>query len=266
MKSISILLSVFFFLSVGHAKTLLISDVDDTIKIANVLDLSSAARYSFDENSRFLGMSELFNLIKKDNSDLAIYYVSRAPSWWMQTTHTNFLRNGGFPAGTYIPRTNLSLDTHKLITIRKLMALENPDKVIFFGDNGEKDSEVYEQIKNEYQTKGVRFQQFIRLVYASRGQEDVGVIPYPDQVGFVTPIEVSLELKKAGLLSEESVQWTVANIASAILNQKKDYDLGVVAFPKFMRCNDFVWNWEEASVYPNLVDLKQRVTERCRKK
>ncbi len=82
MKSVSLLAIVFLFLSVGQAKTLLVSDVDDTIKLANVLDLSSAASYSFDEKSRFLGMSELFDLIKKDTSDLSIYYVSRAPAWW----------------------------------------------------------------------------------------------------------------------------------------------------------------------------------------
>ncbi|MDG0816647.1 phosphatase domain-containing protein [Bdellovibrio svalbardensis] len=265
MRSISILALVFLFLSVGQAKTLLVSDVDDTLKLANVLDLSSAASYSFDDKSRFLGMAELFTLIKKDNPDLSVYYVSRAPSWWMQGTHEQFLRNGKFPAGVYIPRTNLSMETHKLITIRSIMNSENPDKVIFFGDNGEKDAEVYEQIKSEYETKGVRFYQFIRLVYSSKDSEDAGVIPFADQVGFVTPVEVSFELKKAGLLAEESVVWTAENIASAILKQKKDYDVGTVAFPKFMRCNDFVWKWDDVGVYPNLPELKQRLEERCQK-
>ncbi len=146
------------------------------------------------------------------------------------------------------------------------MNKEIPDTVIFFGDNGEKDAEVYEQIKNEFQGKGVRFYQFIRLVYSSKAREETGVKPYADQVGFVTPIEVSFELKKAGMLSEASVQWVAENIASAILKQTKDYDVGSVAFPKFMRCNDFVWKWDDVGVYPNLPELKQRLTERCQKK
>ncbi|QDK37756.1 phosphatase domain-containing protein [Bdellovibrio sp. NC01] len=266
MKLFSLVFVALLWISAAQAKTLVIADVDDTIKLADVQDLDDAAVYSFDENSRYLGMSELFALIQKDNADASFYYVTRAPAWWMQKTHLNFLRNGSFPAGVYIPRTNYSSDEHKLRTITAIMNEQAPDKVIFFGDNTEADASVYEAIKNKYAPAGIQFFQYIRWVYSTQGREQVGTPIYADQTGFVSPVEVSFELRKQGLLSEDSVLWTMENIASAILKQKKDYEVGVVAFPKFMRCNDFVWKWDDVGVYPYLSEYKERVLQRCQKR
>ena len=47
----------------SFAQTLLVSDVDDTIKLANVLSYANSVRYATDSKSRFMGMSELYRLL-----------------------------------------------------------------------------------------------------------------------------------------------------------------------------------------------------------
>lgn len=263
MKSLFILLFIFIS-TIAQAKVVLVSDIDDTLKIANVQDLDSAAVYALDDESRFLGMSELLNLLKVDHPDMPIYYLSKAPQWLMGTTHLAFLRNGGFPAGLYIPRTNLGADVHKLINLRAILAAEQPDTVILLGDNGEQDSANYEQIKNEY--PNVQFYQYIHLIYANHGREEVGTIPFPDQVGYATAAELSLSLARAELLSDVSTSWMMTNVASTIVRQSLDLKMGEVAFPRFMRCNDLVWRWDDMSAYPNYFELKNKVVRRCQKK
>lgn len=278
MRFLFLSLLAFFTFATGQAKTILVSDIDDTVKLANVQNLGEAAYYSFDDSSRFLGMSELYSLIKKDNSDLDVFYLSKAPSWLMAGTHTRLLKNGHFPEGQYIPRTSYPASLHKIFSLRDIIDRTHPDQVIFFGDNGEQDSPVYEQIKNEYQGKGIHFLQFIRLVYASQGYPQVGVLLAPDQIGFVSPIEVSLELKKAGVLSQQSVQWMLDNVmplaASELPSDQQDEVpvpgapvrfAGIWAFPEYVRCNDFIWKWDDVMTSSSmaLARFKNKLMKFC---
>nr|BFD66821.1 hypothetical protein HAGR004_18430 [Bdellovibrio sp. HAGR004] len=249
----------------AEAKTLLVSDIDDTIKLAHVKDLSEAARFAFDSQSRFLGMSELYQLIDQDQPDLDIVYLSRAPNWLMGRTHRKFLVNGGFPEGQYINRTNYDSDVHKLYSLRDIMNRVRPDTVIFLGDNGEQDAEVYQQISQEYANKGIRFHQFIRVVYSNTSFMILNTRLQSGQVGFVTPIEVAVELEKAGILKTSSVDLLMDALMPEIMIQKNYTAEGVVAFPYFVNCRDFVWRWDADVVrFAPLKDLKKRVVERCK--
>lgn len=261
------LLAVFLFLwsfSI-HAQTLFVSDVDDTIKLANVKDLSEAARYAFDDTSRFTGMSELYNLVARDQANLKMVYLSKAPQWLMGRTHRKFLQNGKFPAGVYIPRTEYSSDVHKLKTLRSLMNSMKPRKVIFIGDNGEQDADIYAQIAKEYANQGIEFHQFIRIVYGLKTFFDAGTPLHEGQIGFVTPIEISLELEKERILDSSSVQWMMENVAKNISMQNTHTAEGDVAFPYFVNCTAFVWKWDDSLVrFDVLRTLKDRLVDRCK--
>lgn len=254
---------IFFWSVCGAAQTLLISDIDDTIKVANVKDISEAAFWAFDNESRFTGMSDLYRLLAQEHADLKIVYLSKAPRWLLGSTHQKFLANGRFPAGQYIPRTEYSSETHKLRNIRKLMDSLRPRKVLLFGDNGEQDVEVYSQIVNEYAHQGIEFHQFIRIVYAS-GKHEEGVPLRDEQIGFVSPIEVSLELEKERLLGETSVRWMIENPGLYIINDRSPV-AGDWAFPSFVNCADFQWKWDESLVrFELLPELKARLVARCK--
>ncbi|WP_413944731.1 phosphatase domain-containing protein [Bdellovibrio sp. HCB-162] len=260
-----IALVLFVFSLSAHAQTLFVSDVDDTIKLANVQDISEAARYAFDDKSRFIGMSELYNLFAQEQSNLSIVYLSKAPEWFMKGTHKSFLANGKFPAGTYIGRTNYDADVHKLKNLRKLMNDIKPRKVVFIGDNGEQDPEVYNTIVKEYANQGIEFHQFIRIVYSKSFFVEWGAKLWEDQIGFVTPIEIALEMEKEHLLSTQAVQTMMSTVAVDIVKSKAYGSEGIVAFPYFVNCSDFVWKWDDSlSRFDIMTLLKARIVDRCR--
>lgn len=248
----------------SHAQTLLISDIDDTIKLANVKNLMSAASYAFDDQSEFTGMSQLYNIIVRDNPDTKVVYLSKAPHWLMSRTHRNFLENASFPEGEYIPRSQYSAETHKVMTLREILKRENPKRVILVGDNGEQDAQVYAQIVREFSPQGIQFNQYIHLVYRNESAPGKSSFLTQDQIGFVTPIEISLDLEDNRVLPASSVRWMIENIATHILKQPLYPSEGNVAFPYFMDCSNFLWKWnEKISHYPILISFRTKLIQRC---
>ncbi|NUN06767.1 MAG: DUF2183 domain-containing protein [Bdellovibrio sp.] len=255
---------VFLFAFSSHAQTLFVSDIDDTVKLANIKDISDSAIYAFDDESRFTGMNFLYNAIAQDNSGLTIAYLSRAPEWFMKNTHTRFLVNGQFPQGHYIGRTNYSSEEHKLKTLRALLESIRPRKVILIGDNGEFDPDVYAQIVNEYANQGIEFHQFIRIVYSETFFLNKATALQPGQVGFVTPAEIALELEKARLLSTTTVQALLEVVVKDILKPRRKAQAVSFPFPEYVDCRDFKWQWDESlASYPFLSALKTRIENRC---
>lgn len=250
---------VFLFQTLVHAapgKTILISDIDDTIKLANVPSLADSARYALDDESRFSGMAALYNLLTQDAVGKQVYYLSNAPTWLMQGTHLDFLANGKFPQGTYVGRKDYSAEVHKLNNIRAILQKEKPARVIFFGDNGERDPIVYAQIQQEFKNSGIEFVTFIRFIT----DQKLGA----GQIGFVTPIEVSLVLREKAALSPQSVSWLVDNVLPFIVEQRNWIDTGIVSFPDFVDCADFKWSWDKyGAEFNTLGSLKKRIQEMC---
>ena len=257
-------LAFLFGLSVS-AQTLMVSDVDDTIKVAHVPDFLDSAKWAFKVDSRFAGMTHLFGLIKEENPDLHLVYLSNAPSWLMGNTHKTFLERGLFPEGLYINRTNYSKEFHKLMNLRALITKIRPKRVVLVGDNGERDPMIYAQIAEEFKNQGIEFYQYIRILYPKAGRAaEHGAALLENQIGFVSPLEVSLELEKAHLLSSESVSLLIENLAVPIMKQKPKVTEGEVAFPSFVKCRDFVWKWDESlSRFPILEDFKKHLVARC---
>lgn len=254
-----------FFSLLSHGQTLLVSDIDDTLKLANVNDLTEAARYAFDDESRFTGMNLLYQSLVRDQADLKIAYLTKAPRWLMARTHTEFLRKGQFPAGQYIPRTEYSSEEHKLQWLRILLNENRPRKVILIGDNGEQDAQVYNQIVQEYAHQGIEFYQYIRIVYSSQSTFASGSSLYAEQTGFVTPLELSLEFEKNHFLQATSLNFIIQNIGQNILMQKSHASSGDVAFPYYVDCRDFRWHWnQDLGRFDILKNIKERLVERCK--
>ncbi len=256
MRMILIFAAV-FWVQVSYAKTIMISDIDDTIKIANVPSLVQSARYAMDDESRFTGMSALYNLITQEAPQFAgTYYLSNAPTWLMQATHLDFLENGKFPAGAYLGRTDDEASSHKLKRMREILSREKPDRVILFGDNGENDPLFYSMIQAEFSSQGIEFITFIRLITQAPIQ--------PKQIAFVTPVEVALTLREKKTLTNRATDWLVENVLPTLVTQRTLVDVGVVSFPGYVQCSEFKWNWDKyLQEYPTLQQLKNRITKRC---
>ena len=133
------------------AKTLVISDVDDTIKMTAVL--SGKAVMTFNglvRKKAFAGMSELYQELK--NQDFTIFYVSGSPKI-IKSRVSEFLNENNFPQiDNLILLRRLSDDTIKFKekSIKELIRTHNPDKLILIGDDTQHDPEIYDNIQSLY--------------------------------------------------------------------------------------------------------------------
>ena len=271
MKHFVVVFFVLLIVQLSNSKTLIVSDVDDTIKVAHVLYKTDALLRATDATTPFVGMAQLYEaIIQQAPSQTKMVYLSNAPelvldSPIMRQSHERFLAANHFPVGDLILRDQLPVSSHKLTKIRELILNEKPDQVILFSDNGESDADVYHQITIENAANSIHFVTFIRLLYSSHASilsSEKGHVLFPEQVGFVTPVEISLELQKQKLLDEASVQWMMTHVGNYIVNETRyQSDKGrSVGFARFENCQDFKWSWD---VTPELQPLVSKIKQRC---
>ena len=231
-----LLLSTVAFSQVPYKKILLVSDIDDTIKISHVLAPERAGLRILDAKVPFTGMAQLYQLLSRQTG-VQVVYLSNAPAEIAQiplfeVAHTRFLNENKFPNGRLLLRDDITDQNHKIRMLRALYNQEKPDVFILIGDNGEKDVQIYHQFQSEVDAK-TKTVTFIHQIYGTeegsifdrilKGQitsAEVGQKIFPEQFGYVTPIEISLELASEGLLAESSKQWMLNNILPYILKQQ----------------------------------------------
>ncbi len=150
---------------------LLISDIDDTIKITEVTDRKKMLENTFlNVFKEVSGMSSCYRQLVSSKAVNEVYYVSSSP-WQLGIVLKEFLDQNGFPHSENLSLRQLVANnferlwefledssSYKLIVIRNLIAT----KVQFFasrgirlivtlvGDEGEHDPEIYDQIALEY--------------------------------------------------------------------------------------------------------------------
>jgi Uncharacterized conserved protein (DUF2183) len=241
-------------------KVLLVSDIDDTIKVSHVLSTAGKVSRAADITTPFTGMAQLYQWIKNMNpTTTQIVYLSNAPEKIagipaLKISHETFLRYNDFPEGDVTLREDILNPNHKLTTIRTLIDETMPELVIMVGDNGERDNEVYHQIFEEYKNTGIKMVSFIHQLYATKTPfykpdflAEVGKPIFSEQIGFVTPVEVALELKDQEILNEEALTWMIQRVAPYIVNETtfKWDGLKPITFPFFSSCTDFKWRWTQ---------------------
>ncbi len=286
-KKISLVLTLFLFsisfvqahtlVKSAPLETLVISDIDDTIKLSHILSKGGAVARAVDSDSWFYGINYLYQVLLQNNPSAKIAYLSAAPEVILESTHTKLLAKGNFPKGFYIARTQfISGKDHKLKAIRNLLNKYKPRKAILIGDNGERDSIVYNQITKEYKKQNIEFYTYIRFAYSKKNQKYAHKLNpiYPGQFLFVTPIEMAIELYKQKNLTQQTVQNLTEQLIDPILYEATDLRRGVLAFPEFVDCRGFKWPYatSDEALIPILDDqiliekmdkLKEKVEYRC---
>lgn len=188
------------------AKTLIVSDVDDTIKMTDVLGSKTQIVISgLIKEKAFAGMSELYN--KMNNADTDIYYVSGSPSY-IKFRIVDFLEENNFPQKNNILLKNrIKDDTYafKVGAIKELIKKLNPDKIILIGDDTEHDPHVYETISNE--NPGLVEGIYIRSIQNNQSETFLKT--------FISPVEIAGYESLAGRLEEKEL----AGISAGFINQ-----------------------------------------------
>jgi hypothetical protein len=226
-------LIILFFIFTAQAKTLVISDIDDTLKISHVLNLGDALSNAYRTKNVFNDMAKVFHSIAK--SDETVFgYVSNAPHFALYKSHKKLLTGESFPRGTlHLHKLKTKKEEHKIKAISQLIDAHRPDKILLFGDNGEKDIHFYREVKKKY--PGVEAKVFIRHVY------DENKISYQqDEYPFVTPVEVYSSLEAAKILATNITEDYLRNSLQKIyLSSYQPRNKGRSYFTKWQRCRSF---------------------------
>ena len=270
-------LSLAFIIAVctqAWSYTLIISDIDDTIKVSHILSSTGKVSNALNVTKPFTGMAELFQLLLNQSpSSTRILYLSNAPESVaglpaMKISHQAFLDYNNFPAGELNLRADIFDPNHKITEIRRLLIEERPDTVILVGDNGERDPQIYHQATQEFGGK-IRMYTFIHQLYSSRAPflvpkflAEIGAKIFPEQIGYVTPVEIALELHRRNLMSAAGTEYMLKNVLPQILDEGslKFETLRAMTFPSFASCRDFVWRWDLTN---ETAPLKQKIMKMC---
>jgi phosphatidate phosphatase APP1 len=163
---------------VGRQGLSVISDIDDTVKVSEVLDRPRLIRNTFvDEYRAVHGMADVYRSWAQ--SGVVFHYVSSSP-WHLYEPLAEFLERSGFPrTSMHLKHVRLkdssvldilsSSETTKPPVIESVLAAFPERDFILVGDSGEKDPEVYAALLRAHPEQVVRV--FIRNVTAASSDD-----------------------------------------------------------------------------------------------
>jgi hypothetical protein len=229
------LLSAFPALSqVSGKQHVLVSDIDDTVKITDVNDASDSISNSFFGRDGFPGMAPLFDALRASDGDSApsvnppdLSFVTGSPSF-LRSAIEEFLHLNGFFDWALITRNFFGrpeMVEYKTGAIRGLLGKlsEAEQEAYLFGDDTQADPQVYQIIQDGCPD-------LIAGVYIRQIRNDRDDLP--GQKGFFTAVDIGIDLLLQARLRTEDIK--------AILADFRDPECGTFegdrAFPPFAQC------------------------------
>ncbi|KAL7325044.1 hypothetical protein PS15p_210142 [Mucor circinelloides] len=152
-----------------------ISDIDDTIKVTDILDGKDAILTNtfFKTAVEVPHMNEVYRSWASEGAH--VHYVSNSP-WQVYPALSEFVTSKQFPQGSMHLRAVSTQELirgkpgkHKLEVIPKILQDFPHRKFILVGDSGEIDPEVYQQIYNQYPDQIIKI--FIHDVTSQRARD-----------------------------------------------------------------------------------------------
>lgn len=145
-----------------------VSDIDDTIKVSNVLDRSELLRNTFLREFKAVpGMAAYYLQLATQADSTRFHYLSSSPHQLYPALNA-FLNDNGFPLGSvHLRHINIidevlgdgdSSRKHKLASLQQLFGQFPNRQFLLIGDSGEADPEIYAEIAKIYpkQIAGIR--------------------------------------------------------------------------------------------------------------
>lgn len=180
------------------APFLVVSDFDDTVAISEVTQpdklVTNALLRDADTQQPVSGMAGFYGCLGVDSGAVpAFALVSGSPVQFGPRVST-FLSRNGFPAGFGIYLRDLgpsTLSDYKQPIIRGLLQ-RFPHPVVLVGDSGEKDPEVYAQIRDEFPGR-------VRAIYIRDAGNSADAARFKDMVLFKDARTAAEHAAQAGL-------------------------------------------------------------------
>ena len=214
--------------NVFGAQLVLISDIDDTIKITGVKDPKMMMAYGM-RDEEFFGLDSLYNFFlchqgPKDCLetggrgvfDKNLIYVTGQPGP-LHKLGEKFLRKNNFPMAPNIlwkDSKQSTLDFKKEI-IEKYIKMSSPNnKYILVGDNGEYDAQVYQYITGKYGDRVLA--SFIHMLYLPAGEKHQLL---PGQIAYLTSVDLAVHFFNMKEIDGDSLQKIIDAGNKEILNK-----------------------------------------------
>jgi phosphatidate phosphatase APP1 len=188
---------------------LLVSDLDDTIKISHTQSKLITVYRGLFRSSAFAGMAGLYHEILSRHPESGFAIVSSSPPA-IRGKIESFLRLNRFPPGLIVLRDWLrqpSVLKYKLKAVLEVTE-QSPFPVILVGDDTEHDPEVLAHAAKKFPDRVLA--RYIRVV---KGRE----LPEGSQ-GFFTAFDIACSELAAGRLSSEQV----LRVGEAVLQAEKN--------------------------------------------
>jgi hypothetical protein len=243
-------------------KTLVIVNVEDTLKLAHVRNFWDSLNYTSDLRKRFLGMSAVLNQLAMNNRGFHFAYLTQSPELVAGKTELEFLRKFGFPLGELKTYTSEPNSTKRLQVLKDLIATHSATRVILMSHNGGDDPALFHELAASY--TDVLFLPYIHVVYSTSSFSEVGSVLYPEQTGFVTSVELLVDWQQRGFVDfTKSVEISQALIPKILDENIEAPGVYEYAVPSFMNCDDFQWRWSLEGNYQYLTPLRDFLKVRC---
>jgi hypothetical protein len=282
MKTFALLLTL---LSLNiSAKTILISDIDDTIKRTHVLGYMTGGVRT---TNPFIGLPELYNAFlcnKEESVEQKNFCISKkgvvhSPKRWvsyvtaasgrLQMFGREFIARSNFPFGAVKGKTSAQ-DSYKFKTqeiasqINSLMDFE----IVLIGDNGQKDVAAYDHIRKKYPFKNITT--YIHKVYSTYNEDKAkrGVNLAKGQIAYLTAVDLGLEFYSKNLITEDDLYKVSKKVLSFV--SSSDDDLYEQVIPDWVNCASFAKNYIrpnvslEAKTEKVISKVERRVRSLCR--
>lgn len=214
----------------ASANTIVVSDIDDTIRQTNVRELH---KFTVLKQLEFAGLSKLFGHLKKSVS--RIEYVSGVPEQARMISEFFILWNL-FPEGRLFAR-DLQYDTvtHKSKAIDQIVLENSPTRILMFGDIGEKDHLIYKKAAEKY--SNIITDVYIHQLYDTE-------IP-DEQTRWLTSIDLTVALYAQGHVSAAALDDVLKYAAKKLGGSRQSRE---EFFPSWAQCQMFFKNYSRPDV------------------
>ena len=261
---------ILFFCFHSYSQTLIVSDVDDTIKTTyvagGILSKAEMLRNALLTKNSFAGMADLYHNLLNQIEDVEIVYLSAAPKLLVHETYSEFLHESGFPKPQNLVMKKGIVDTitYKTHHLNRWIHSLKPKRMILIGDNGEKDAIIYKNIKQ--QNPNIDIYIFIRAAYSLK-QQTFNHRNSKEQY-FVSPLSIVDSLLRDGILQAEASLNYVKSSLQQLLQEEYANLYSAQVFPYWQRCKNYTEDLRAlAQFYPEY-DMQinwaeDKVNQRC---
>ncbi|MGZ3747447.1 MAG: phosphatase domain-containing protein, partial [Pseudobdellovibrionaceae bacterium] len=182
---------------IARERTLVIVQVEDTLKLSHVQNFWDSLNYTTDTKQRFIGMNAVLSELARVNGASSFVYLTQEPELAAGEAEMAFVNMNGFPRGQFMAYSNNNPDRDaQMRVIRKAIKNFNPARVILISHNGGLDPEIFHGISLEF--KDISFLQYIHVIYSTMSPSEMGSPLFSEQTGYVSAAELLVDMQLNG--------------------------------------------------------------------